>query len=108
VTSRMVIYAMPVAAIGLACVSAEAKPARCFTTDDGYFPCEFTVTDDAGSFEISGEDVHYSLIIDEPGVAYGFLNLGVGNVALPGRYVRSNEDRVCWENAETETKICAW
>ena len=32
-----------------------AKPARCFTTDDGYFPCDFKSLDRAGSFTISAE-----------------------------------------------------
>lgn len=95
----------------LACALATpafAKPAQCFTTDDGRFPCEFVATDDAGSFEISGEGVRYSLIVDEPGIAFGFVNLGGRNVSLPGQYVRSPDDGACWENAETETKICAW
>jgi hypothetical protein len=45
---------------------AEAKSARCFTTDDGYFPCEFTATDKAGSFEIRSLQVRgagYSIIV---------------------------------------------
>jgi len=27
---------------------------------------------------------------------------------LPGRYLRSEDDPACWENDETETKICVW
>lgn len=86
---------------------ALARPAQCFTTDDGSFACEFVATDDAGSFEISGEGVSYWLIVDEPGVAFGFVNLGGRNVSLPGQYLRSSADPACWENADTETKICA-
>lgn len=102
---------------GLACAlaaaiagatSALAKPAQCFTTDDGHFPCQFVATDDAGSFEITGEGVGYSLIVDEPGVAYGFVNLGGRNVSLPGPYTRSPDDGACWDNADTGTRICAW
>ena len=98
------------AAILLAASAASsAKPARCFTTDDGYFDCEFTATDGRGSFEISGDDVPtYIIEVDRPGFAYGFANFGDRNVALPGMFVRQRDDAACWANPDTEVKLCAW
>lgn len=88
---------------------AHAKPARCFTTDDGYYPCDFRVLDRDGSFEISAPGVPtYSLWIDRPGFAAGFVNLGGRNIGLPGMYVRRSDDPACWSNPETDTRICAW
>ena len=66
---------------------AEAKSARCFTTDDGEYDCAFVATDADGSFEITAPDKpKFSLVISEPGVAFVFgdYNDGGGNVALPG------------------------
>jgi hypothetical protein len=88
---------------------AEAKPARCFTTDDGYFDCSFRATDSSGSFSLSAPGYPTYLIeVDRPGFAYGYLNLGSRNVPLPGMYVRQRDDAACWANPETNTKICAW
>ena len=89
---------------------ALAKPARCFTTDDGYFPCDFKSLDRAGSFTISAEGKPtYTLEVDQPGFAFGFAVFGTGrNVALPGQFVRGNDDPACWNNPETDMKICAW
>lgn len=97
-----------VAAFG--CVQqASAKPARCFTTDDGHYPCDFKGLDRQGSFEISAPmKPTYSLWVDSPGFAAGFVNFGDRNVALPGMYVRQRDDGACWANPETGTKICAW
>lgn len=87
----------------------EAKPARCFTTDDGEFPCDFRGLDRQGSFEISSENgPTYALWVDSPGLASGFVNFGDRNVSLPGMYRRETKDPACWANVETETKICAW
>jgi hypothetical protein len=89
--------------------AADAKPARCFTTDDGYYPCEFYATDRSGSFEIAADGKPtYILLIDQPGFATGFVNFGDRNILLPGSYVRSRDDGACWNNPETNTKICAW
>jgi hypothetical protein len=89
--------------------SAQARPARCYTTDDGNFPCEFRATARDGSFEISAPGKPtYILNVTEPGIAYGFVNLGGRNVALPGRYLRSRSEPACWDNNSTITRICAW
>jgi len=89
--------------------AAQAKQARCFTTDDGYFDCKFKATDGAGSFRLSAPGrPTYTLEVDRPGFAYGFIDMGSRNVALPGMYVRQSDDAACWANPETNTKICAW
>jgi hypothetical protein len=91
------------------CQQAVAKPARCFTTDDGYFPCDFRALDRQGSFEIAAPaKPTYSLWVDSPGFAAGFINFGDRNISLPGMYVRQSDDAACWANPETDTKICAW
>jgi hypothetical protein len=88
---------------------AEARPARCFTTDEGNFRCDFRATDRDGSFEISARGKPtYSLTISEKDVAFGFVNLGGRNTSLPGRYLRSRTDRACWVNDTTSARICAY
>jgi hypothetical protein len=94
----------------LCCIAkgAEAKPAECFTTDDGSYACEFRMTDAYGSFEISalGKPT-YILNISEPGIAFGYVNLAQRNIPLPGRYLRSSSEPACWVNDATQAKICA-
>ncbi len=88
---------------------AEAKPARCFTTDSGYYACDFRSVEGGGSFEISAPGKStIRLIVDRPGFAYGFEDFGNRFVPLPGQYVRQRDDPACWSNPETSTKICVW
>lgn len=92
-----------------AAAPGEAKPARCFSTDDGEYRCNFVATDRDGSFEISAPGKPtFSLIMDAPGVASGFADFGDGNVSLPGSYRRSDSDPACWVNDATSTELCAW
>jgi len=87
---------------------AQAKPARCFTTDDGEFSCDFHVVDHDGSFTISAPGKPtFTLNMSEPGVAYGFMQIGSKSTPLPGRYIRDPNDGACWINDATKTKICA-
>ena len=89
-------------------VNAWAKPALCYTSDDGEYACQFHSTGGDGSFEITAPGKPtYSLVMSEPGVAFGFVNFGDRNVALPGSYIRSDEDGACWVNDATNAKICA-
>ncbi|HEX2019526.1 MAG TPA: hypothetical protein VGO17_11350 [Aurantimonas sp.] len=88
--------------------AAAAKPAQCFATDDGYFDCDFQMTDAAGSFTIEGPDATYILLIDTPGHALGFVNLGTRNIPLAGTFVRESGDPACWANDAVGTRICAW
>ena len=100
------------AASFLLCLSlpATAKPARCFTSDDGTYPCDFRLTDPDGSFQISAKGKPtFMLNMDGPGRAFGYANFGGGrNVSLPGEYTRDTADKACWVNGDTGTKICAW
>ncbi len=88
---------------------AFAKSARCFTTDNGYYACDFKGLDGNGSFEISAAGKStVRLIVDSPGFAFGFEQFSDRFVPLPGQYVRQRDDPACWANPETSTKICAW
>lgn len=99
------------AGLAIAATPAIAKDARCFTTDDGYYDCWFEATDGDGSFEISAPGYPtFALVMDRPGVAWGYGTFEPGgrSVALPGQYRRSKNDGACWDNADTDTQICAW
>jgi hypothetical protein len=88
---------------------AHAKPAQCFTTDDGHYPCDFRGLDRAGSFVVKASGYPTITIeIESPGVAWAFANFGTRNVALPGPYFRAGDDRACWVNPDTGSRICAW
>jgi len=89
--------------------ATEARPAQCFTTDDGTYACQFVATDRQGSFRMSAQGKPTILLnVDQPGTAFGFANFGSRNVALPGRYRRSKTDPACWVNDATAAKVCAW
>ena len=100
-----------VSAFGFAALvscAALAKPAECFSTDDGYFDCDFIITDSDGSFEAHGAAVTHSLVMDSPGRAFGYVNFGDRNISLPGVFVRETSDRACWRNVDTGARLCAW
>jgi hypothetical protein len=107
---RSVVFAG--AACALAVLSAQpasAKPAQCFTTDDGHYPCNFRGLDRDGSFVITAPGYPTMTIeVERPGVAWGFADFGSRNVALPGPYYRARDDRACWQNPDTGSRICAW
>lgn len=95
----------------LATAPAMAKEARCFTTDDGDYPCEFQRLDEAGSFRISAPGKPtFELWIEAEG--QGFVSAvfteGERAVPLPGTYGRTKKDPACWKSDATETEICAW
>lgn len=101
------------AGIASACLAladaADAKQARCFSTDDGEYSCDFKATDADGSFEIAAPGKPtFILIMDEPGVASAFANFGDRNVSLPGLYLRDASDPACWISDATAARICAW
>lgn len=89
---------------------ALAKDARCFTTDDGEYPCQFETLDKSGSFEISapGKPSFQILIEDGTATAGAVFEPGGRMVWLPGNYERSGKDPACWVSADTDTEICAW
>lgn len=109
--SRRVAQAAILGGVLLCCSPgrAEARPARCFTTDEGGYPCQFRETGRDGSFSISApRKPTFVITVTEPGVANGFLDFGERAVSLPGRYMRSTTEPGCWVNHSTGTKICAW
>ena len=88
---------------------AEAKKARCFTTDDGNYPCNFKPIDGDGSFEITARGFPgYQMVLEPDGFAFGYANFGDRWISLPGHYERAGDDRACWDNSDTDTRICAW
>ena len=96
-------------AVALFATPALAKPAQCFTTDDGYYSCNFRGLDSAGSFTVSAPNrPSYTIEVYRPGRAYGYADFGTGSTSLPGEYIRNRQDRACWDNTETGTQICAW
>ena len=101
--------ALAAASLGLAGM-AQAKPADCFTTDDGNYPCNFRGTDQAGSFTASAPGYpKITLEVDSPGVAWVFKDFGGGrSTALPGPYYRADDDRACWDNPDTGDRLCVW
>ncbi|WP_284946707.1 hypothetical protein [Acidisoma cladoniae] len=99
------------AAVLLTCATAgaaEAKRAVCTMTDDGTYPCEFTLTDTDGSFQVTapGKPTHM-LNMDTPGVAWGYDSFGGRDIALPGKFIREPADPACWKNDETQAVVCA-
>lgn len=91
--------------------SAAAKDARCYTTDDGEYDCEFQPLDDDGSFRISAAGKPtFELWIESEGEGSVGATFEVGgrSVPLPGMFIRSDEDPACWTNDNTGTELCAW
>lgn len=91
--------------------SALAKDATCYTTDDGEYECAFESLDADGSFRISAPGrPTFELWIDAPGRGYVTATFEKDGraVALPGVYLRSEEDGACWVSDATATELCAW
>jgi hypothetical protein len=106
---RLAALAFIALAAALVSSQAFAKRARCFTSDDGYFSCQFRATDRAGSFQIKGRlTPTYSLVVDRPGFAFGYINFGNRGIPISGMFVRQRNDRACWNNPEMNVKLCAW
>ena len=63
----------------------------------------------AGSFRTSARGYPtYVIEVYQSGRAYGYADFGTGSKPLPGEYIRSRQDRACWDNTVTGTQICAW
>lgn len=101
---------VPVLALAAVFASAaEAKPARCYTSDDGRYACDFQQFGGDGSFTISAPArPTYTISIIGRGVADGFANFGNRSIPLPGPFYRSRSDRACWVSAETDFAVCAY
>ena len=110
-SSRAACAVLALGALAWLAAPAQAKPARCFTTDDGEYDCDFRAFGGDGSFEISAPGKPtFTLLMDGPGTALGsaVFEPGGRSVALPGLYSRDPADPACWINDSTDTKICAW
>jgi hypothetical protein len=88
---------------------AQAKSARCFTTDDGSYKCDFKRTRKDGSFEIKAKGKpSFNVIMEKPGFASVYINIGGRGIPINGMYVRQSDDGACWSNSEQNTKLCVW
>jgi hypothetical protein len=104
---RIAIFAAG-AAIALA-APAEAKQARCYNTEDGWYACKFRQFGGDGSFTVSAPGrPSYTVSMVGRGVADGFADYGEGNLLLPGTFYRSDRDRACWISDVTNFAICAY
>ena len=101
--------ALAVLTIGAVTV-AQAKPADCFTTDDGNYPCNFRGTDQAGSFTATAPGYPTVILnVEGAGVGYVYKDFGGGkNTMLPGPYYRAEDDSACWDNPDTGDRLCVW
>ncbi len=109
--NKLLLFSVLTAFVTASPVPAFAKSARCFTTDDGYFPCQFTATDKAGSFDIRSDrdpNLGYSILVEEPGFASGFVIIDGRSISVGGMFVRQRDDGACWNNPELNVKVCAW
>ncbi len=105
------VFGVTIAVMVSVAMPVQAKDASCFTTDDGEYPCMFEMTAKDGSFRISAAGKPtFEVVMEGDGVAlvYGTYERGGRSVALPGEYVRADDDPACWDNADTQTRICAW
>lgn len=100
---------LAVLVVSLTSVPAQARPAQCFSTDDGHYACDFRATDKDGSFEVSAKGKPTIMLnMTSPGHADGYADFGTGrNVTLPGSYVRSAKDGACWINDDPKVQLCA-
>ena len=48
------------------------------------------------------------MVMDQPGFGFGYLVDGGKSIPLAGQYARSRDDGACWNNPETNDKVCAW
>lgn len=104
----MRIFMVAAAVVALGTV-AEAKQARCYNTDDGTYACDFRQFGGDGSFSVSAPvKPTYTISIIRRGVADGFANYGDRNIALPGPFRRSAQDRACWVSDATQFTVCAY
>jgi len=105
---RLAAAAAAVAAVALS-VPAQAKQARCYNTDDGWYACEFRQFGGDGSFTVSAPGrPTYTISMIRRGVAEGFADYGNGNLFLPGTFYRSQQDRACWQSDATGFAVCAY
>ena len=106
--SKVLLTLLGVGVSFCAALPAEARPARCSTTNEGSYACDFQPTGNDGSFRISAPGKPtYIINVIEPGVGSAFVNYGTRNVFLSGRYVRQQGGSGCWVNFENRSRICA-
>ncbi len=109
-TQRLFVVALTTLMVSLATAKAYARSAQCFTSDDGYYACDFQPDGKDGSFDVSykGKPT-IILMMESQGRAWGYADFGTGrNVNLPGIYIRSVKDGACWVNDSTKDRLCVY
>ena len=88
---------------------------ECFTTDDGHFVGDVKVIVDAIRIKISAPGKPTYLLVTNGDEADGFVTIDGKIIALPGKYRRGAAlpgsawtGGDCWNNDETDTKICVF
>jgi hypothetical protein len=98
-------------AFGFCAPAALGKDARCFTTDDGQYPCDFQSFGGDGSFTISAPGKPtFTLSMTGAGAASAsaVFEPGGRSVPLPGPFRRDAADAACWTSDSTGARVCAW
>lgn len=110
VTMGTGLLAAGVAFAGLftAIAPAEAKSARCYSSRDGYYHCNFQALDGKGSFTTWARGYPTYTFVVRDGFAKGVRTWRGRDSMMRGLYVRSRDDGACWQNPENRTKFCAW
>lgn len=103
---RTLALAATLLALGAA-LPAQAREARCHTSDDGTYACDFEQFGGDGSFVVSAPmRPTYTLEIVDEGVGEAFGDFGSGNRFLPGPFFRSQDDPACWVSEATDFMLC--
>lgn len=89
---------------------ADARPAKCYNSNDGYYRCNFQSFGGNGSFVISAWGYPtITLEMIQRGRAVGTIEFNDGRYrSMPGTYIRSRKDRACWINSASIAQVCAW
>ena len=88
---------------------AEAKQARCYNSDDGYYACLFEQYGGDGSFTVTAPTKPtFSIEMRRRGLADGYVDFGGGDVDMPGPFRRSGQDRACWVSDATSFTLCVY
>lgn len=86
----------------------QARPATCYNSDDGTYPCDFAPYGGNSSFTARGAGQEYTIDIYEPGYASGSVLIDGRVILLPGTFLRSRQDRACWVSDETDFALCVY
>jgi hypothetical protein len=106
---RMSRLLLALAALAFLAGAVAAGPARCVTTDDGEYACDFSRFGGDGSFTVSADGKpSFTLNMTADGIADAVAASGGHGIALPGPYIRMEDDPACWESSATGARLCVY